>query len=52
MASHTKTELRVAATALAACIPASARGPAELHLADGEDGARPAGVFDGLADAA
>ncbi len=52
MASHTKTELREAAAVLAASIPAAAREAADLHLAAGDEGARPARVFDGLADAA
>ena len=52
MASHTKTELREAAAVLAANVPASAREAADLHLAAGDDDARPGRVFDGLADAA
>ena len=52
MASHTKTELREAAAVLVASIPAAAREAADLHLAAGDEDARPARVFDGLADAA
>jgi 7-keto-8-aminopelargonate synthetase-like enzyme len=48
MASHTKSELREAARALAAAVPPSAR-EAALQVAAGADGPR---VFDGLADAA
>ena len=49
MASHTKSELREAASVLAATVPASVRRPVEPGLAPGDDAA---GVFDGLADAA
>ena len=52
MASHTKTELREAAAVLAASVPAAAREAADLHLAAGDEDARPPRVFDGLADAA
>jgi hypothetical protein len=52
MASHTKSELREAAAVLAATVPAAARRASELPASAGENPARPARVFDGLADAA
>ena len=54
MASHTKSELREAATVLGACVPASARAAAALHVAgEAPQGAAARGrVFDGLRDAA
>ena len=52
MASHTKSELREAAAVLAATVPAAARRASELPETPSGDPARPAGVFDGLADAA
>ncbi len=52
MASHTKSELREAAAVLAATVPCAARRASELPEAPGGDPARPARVFDGLADAA
>ena len=52
MTSHTKSELREAAAVLAATVPGAARRASELPAASTGDPARPAGVFDGLADAA
>jgi 8-amino-7-oxononanoate synthase len=51
MASHTKSELREAATVLAACVPASAR-EAALRVADAATEPERGRVFDGLRDAA
>jgi glycine C-acetyltransferase/8-amino-7-oxononanoate synthase len=51
MASHTKSELREAATVLAACVPAAAR-EASLRVAHGTQDPERGRVFDALRDAA
>jgi hypothetical protein len=51
MASHTKSELREAASVLAACVPASAR-EAGLRVAEQATQSERGRVFDGLRDAA
>jgi 8-amino-7-oxononanoate synthase len=51
MASHTKSELREAASVLAACVPESAR-EAGLRVADAAREPERGRVFDGLRDAA
>lgn len=50
MASHTKSELRDAASTLAAAVPASVRKAAVRRLLDAEETAAASGrIFDGLA---
>jgi 7-keto-8-aminopelargonate synthetase-like enzyme len=52
MASHTRSELREAATMLAATLPEAASRAQELQGTAGDDESQPARVFDGWADAA
>ena len=52
MASHTKSELREAASTIAAAVPAEARKTMARHALDAQPAADSARVFDRLADAA
>jgi glycine C-acetyltransferase/8-amino-7-oxononanoate synthase len=52
MASHTRSELRDAATVLAKCVAATARERDAVRVPDGDRDSSPVRVFDGLRDAA
>jgi hypothetical protein len=52
MASHTRSELRDAAQALAGCLPPAVREGGVMPASERSSDSAPARVFDGLRDAA